>query len=211
MATTQPAQGTSPTSTDSNDFVKVKHHIPQPRELNYFLINIIQYRSFTLRSSIFSVNLDICAEWVFETVRWWLQIIATCRKKSQFITNAIKWTSPLSKVIFFLFFKSNHLYLFVCTLINIYFYCNITISSSLIQLLQVKPNPTGINHKSRLKKKISWQPSYIRNPRKIPKIKNYERNLIKHCWRPNDKTRAITQWFIDCHLKYSSLLFQQRQ
>jgi len=39
----------------------------------------------TLSSSSFSVNLDICASWDFEIVRWWLQMIATCRRtRSQY-------------------------------------------------------------------------------------------------------------------------------
>lgn len=37
----------------------------------------------TWSSLIFSVNLDICWLWDFETLRWWLQMIATCNKKSQ--------------------------------------------------------------------------------------------------------------------------------
>ena len=35
----------------------------------------------TWSSSIFSVNFDICAVWDFETLRWWLQMIATCYGK----------------------------------------------------------------------------------------------------------------------------------
>lgn len=37
----------------------------------------------TLSSVIFSVSLDICALWDFEILRWWLQMIATCRKNNQ--------------------------------------------------------------------------------------------------------------------------------
>lgn len=107
--------------------VRMKAHSPGNSLPSAQAHNILS----TWSSSIFSVNLDICAVWDFDTLRWWLHMIATCQPKDNM--NTYKPYPQYTKAY------GEPIHLLVCNLINNNFLCNVTIFSFLIQLLPQNP------------------------------------------------------------------------